>query len=209
MTAVAAFAVSAAPWLLIPGFHKMERACFWYIGLFALGMWAAHENFSPRVPRTNRLRNFELAAAVVVAIAVSAIAVKQLADNAFPAVFSLADGCVGAVTALLLHRWSIVTTERQDSPLLRFLSSPWLVGFGVFSYSFYLIHSRILERLISGHGVSRSECRGKLRLVLRAGAGRCAGLFARLLPALRKTLHQTARIALPEAAYIPANHGRV
>jgi peptidoglycan/LPS O-acetylase OafA/YrhL len=149
MTALSAFAISAAPWLLIPGFHKVERACFWYIGLFAMGMWAAHENYSPRASNSGRTRNLELAAITVATLAASAIAVRQLSDNAFPAIFSLADGCVGALTALLLYRWNVVARDGRDSAALRFFSSKWLVAFGLFSYSFYLIHSRLLERVIA------------------------------------------------------------
>jgi peptidoglycan/LPS O-acetylase OafA/YrhL len=153
VTAVAACIISAAPWALFPGFHKVERACFWYIGLFALGMWAANMNFAPS-ERGNRSVSWRWwLAAWIGTIAFSFPTFNQLHVWLYPSMFPWADVTVGLLTALTLIHVTQSVQSGHPSPTARLLSTRAAVGIGVFSYSLYLINSRVVERAIIRPGL--------------------------------------------------------
>jgi peptidoglycan/LPS O-acetylase OafA/YrhL len=126
------------------GFHgALDAACFWYIGLFALGMAGASIGFSER-PRECRLR--ERLPWGALCLAFTAVAVVKLylkwTNN------WISDPLLGLAAVCLIVYCARLRTQGETlrRPLvLRLLESRGAVELGTFSYSLYLVHFPILS----------------------------------------------------------------
>jgi len=114
----------ALPWL--------DDAHFWFIGLFAMGMWAAHAvvHMTP-LPRPGLV----IASMLIIAggAAVAPWSLTWVAESAV--------GAACAIVLVLLARQSLAGRPGH----LRGVLESWpLLGIGKWSYSLYLVHSPIL-----------------------------------------------------------------
>ncbi|HZU84185.1 MAG TPA: acyltransferase [Polyangiaceae bacterium] len=135
-----AFAVGFAPHFLLDGY--LDWCCPWFLGLFALGMAAAHINLASREGRGgwyDRLPWGWLSLALWVLIA-GAGALNQGQLHRYKV---LVDPIAGLATMTLLVSCTRAL-ERPDSarshPGLRVFGSRLLTRLGAFSYSIYLAH---------------------------------------------------------------------
>ncbi len=118
-------------------------SCAWYLGLFAMGMYAAQCH----VRKWNiRLRPWLLTAGLAF-IAGAAIAIIFL--DWMPIFMWALDLIIGAATALMLAYLSSFSSHRTKNPAVSFLELRPLVALGTFSYSFYLIHAPILNVVVT------------------------------------------------------------
>lgn len=119
--------------IVVPG---VSVACPWFVGLFAMGMFAA------RVVRSgtplHRLKAFTTVSTLGLLLVLTA-------GHRFVTSISAAiDVLVGLLTASWLVIWCRQVDSGHSSIFVRFLSSRPLTFLGFFSYSFYLFHSPIL-----------------------------------------------------------------
>ena len=135
-------------------FH-LEDACFWYVGLFAMGMAGAGLAFSPPASASETRRTYLALAAALVLLA--PLTVKAGVRGVHP----VHDLLVGALTTLLLVFCARHCHRTDDAPrpfVLRVLSLPAVVSLGAFSYSLYLTHApflAIFEDVVFRHGAGR------------------------------------------------------
>jgi peptidoglycan/LPS O-acetylase OafA/YrhL len=122
---------------------RLARAHPQFLGMFALGMLAAHIVRSPEV-RFIRLREgVPWAALAALAFAVTVGLTRWWGISSAENRFHLLDMPVGIMTASAL-----AAAARQGPNLLaRVFSWPPLVAIGTFSYSLYLIHAPLLQVL--------------------------------------------------------------
>jgi peptidoglycan/LPS O-acetylase OafA/YrhL len=125
------------------GWHRVDQAAPWLLGLFALGMAGAVVNFS-NTPIVLRIREHT---PWIVLFALSLVIFwhftlhRPACDWNFNYVL---DGLAGLATVFLLIYTTRHLTERQEraTPLLvRVMQSRPAVEIGIFSYSLYLIHA--------------------------------------------------------------------
>jgi peptidoglycan/LPS O-acetylase OafA/YrhL len=125
----------------------LGQACYWYTGLFAMGMAAAMIGLSASAPASLiRLRWGLLTMALVPAFT---LARYKLPDAFNPAV----DMLVGLATMCLLIHCSLCAKSAAQPPGMRILCSRFAGWLGAVSYSLYLIHYPIvaLEHMALAH----------------------------------------------------------
>lgn len=154
VTVAVGFAVGAATLAL-----HWQDACFWYLGLFALGMGGAAVNFPPRLSPANvktENNNRWLGYGLLLLAALFTLAMMKHYHIMRPAF----DLVVGVATMLLLVHCANSAREpeaRRHSLLLRLLSAPAVVALGGFSYSLYLTHAPLVAcfgLLVAHRGLS-------------------------------------------------------
>ena len=140
-------------------FTVLPLSYTWYVGLFAMGLFAASLSF-PRTAREARWRARlpwgtlallalpVLAAVIVIGNWVALGGTSRWLRVLFSNTWSK-DYVVGVAMACLLiacsTRYRVAEVGR--SPLMRVLQAPALVAIGRFSYSLYLLHAPILASL--------------------------------------------------------------
>ncbi len=147
-----AFIVGIIPHLFLRNHTYDDQATFYVVG-FAFGMAASWVNFSPD-ERAFILRSHIpwlqislVAMAVVITLcAVHPIAVFQLGQIPFLPNWA-ADGVVEMMSAMLIIGLTKIalTSGGKDGIVIHLLEHPWLVRFGIFSYSVYLVHQLLLR----------------------------------------------------------------
>jgi len=138
-------------------------ACPWFIGLFALGLVAAHRSLNPK-DSFARLPWQWLGLALLALTYLSVRLVPSLSwyeiasryrtqgGGAFLGLAPLADIGVGLATCCFLMHGTRATLAGHPSKFLRVCSWRPLVWIGSFSYSLYLVHLPMLE---AAHGLLR------------------------------------------------------
>jgi peptidoglycan/LPS O-acetylase OafA/YrhL len=116
--------------------RRVDAAHYWFIGIFALGMLAAHVYVNGPRPRWLPLAARVVAAGVFIAYVFWR---DQIAPNT-----PVSEIVVGAAMALLLAALGQEAREGKHTRLLRALQSRVLTSIGLFSYSLYLIHAPLL-----------------------------------------------------------------
>ena len=119
----------------------LETACFWYAGLFAMGMAACAVCFAP--PETKNVRPWSwprLWGALALAT-LAAIGVGHKFHSLLQPCF---DVVLGILTGYLLIYCTRQAADGGEGALPRLFSSRPLVSLGIFSYSLYLIHYPLL-----------------------------------------------------------------
>ena len=121
---------------------------FQFLGLFTMGIAAAHATFSAN-PRIERLRRQIPWLLPTLACAACAVALCVLLPEArWTRSWAIADGFSGAATACAL----VYLGSHPHRQILR-LSEWWpFVGLGKFSYSLYLMHAPVLQLVWLGLG---------------------------------------------------------
>jgi len=135
------------------------HACFWYIGLFAIGGAGAvvatrmlAKGDALPVLRINR----SLAAAFLALLALYGLSLKAYPGHAISAVAgeyassyisqAIRDTLTGCLTlCLILYCVPFMRNANRSSKIVNVLSSPALVKLGAFSYSLYLTHCIVLR----------------------------------------------------------------
>ncbi len=123
---------------------RFDSACFWFLGLFALGMVAAELGYSPsRWAAVCRRLPWGLLALLLGAGAVAAVALwPEL--TAYPV---SADYGAGVVTAVVLVYCTRCARNGSPAMILALFQSRPAVLLGKFSYSLYLTHWPVLVLL--------------------------------------------------------------
>jgi peptidoglycan/LPS O-acetylase OafA/YrhL len=136
-------ALGLAPWAASSSATpaRFGSACFWFIGLFGLGMLAAELNYSrSRWATACRRLPWGLLALLFTTAAVAAVALyPDLASYPISA-----DYGAGVATAVLLVWCTLRARSGTPAPLLTFFQSRPAVQLGKFSYSLYLTHWPVL-----------------------------------------------------------------
>ncbi len=143
----AGFAVGLLPhYLLAPG-ANFDWACPWYLGLFATGMAGAGLAFSPRqAAGAGRLPWGILAAALFVLLGALLVFVPDAVISGY--VWETDALAGAATTCLILWCTRLVTKPLASRPvILRALEAPLTLWLGAFSYSLYLVHYPLLNKL--------------------------------------------------------------
>lgn len=149
------FGVGLAPHYLLPAASNLDGACFWYTGLFALGMTGAVIGGSRYFPGP-LLKTPRVWGAVTALLALSfgvlaAVLPRSLRGGCIDlSPLWLTDLLVGLTSLCLIVYCKRCATEDVSSrrPLiLHLLELPALVALGGFSYSLYLIHSPVIGGL--------------------------------------------------------------
>lgn len=141
VVATVAMAVSVG---LLPHLYtsELDPACPWFLGLFALGIAAAHVSFSSDAIST-RCRAWRgwrwLSLTFSIAYAINLIVIHQMQSLSV-----LTDFAVGGLTAIAIIDWTRATRRSESRLGLRILNSRLAQLLGRFSYSLYLIHFPIL-----------------------------------------------------------------
>ncbi|MCU0570206.1 MAG: acyltransferase [Oculatellaceae cyanobacterium Prado106] len=129
----------------------------WFLGFFALGMWAAEVSFSPRAGFT-RLRKelpwgWIAIATFPIGFAIEWLRFRPQFSGVEPwmAQTGIAIWCM----ALLIYCTRDLTTDRslnggKVAPILRFLELSPVVYLGTISYSLYIIHAPIIILIYQG-----------------------------------------------------------
>jgi peptidoglycan/LPS O-acetylase OafA/YrhL len=162
---VVAVAVGCAASLLT---DRFAAACFWFSGLFALGMLAAEVNFSPArwAAFYRRAVPWGTLAAVLV---IGGVAGLRWGRQLLRGHLILTGFYVGLATMVLLVSCTRAALGQPRPRLLRFLESRPLALLGAISYSLYLVHWPILallQRFALDRGFGTQGC---LLLLMAAG----------------------------------------
>jgi peptidoglycan/LPS O-acetylase OafA/YrhL len=134
---------------------RLDVACPWYIGLFAMGMAAATASFSDQTERV-RARNLAWPLPSFLPVAGAMILVAFIAF--LPRLVIPIDCVLGlTVMALLVNATNRVISQADSAAhnrhpmidgfserLLNFLESPAMVWLGLLSYSLYLMHGPLI-----------------------------------------------------------------
>lgn len=149
------FGVGLAPHYLLPATSNWDSACFWYAGLFALGMAGAVIGGSQYFPgplfKTPRVWGVVTACLALLFVVLAAVLPRSLRGGCIDlSPLWLTDLLIGLMSLCLIVYCKRCATEKISSrrPLiLRLLELPALVALGGFSYSLYLIHSPVIGGL--------------------------------------------------------------
>jgi peptidoglycan/LPS O-acetylase OafA/YrhL len=140
MLAIAFFVGVTPLYLSRPIFDK---ACFWFLGLFALGMAAADISFSQRASLMKLRRSLPW---MGMAIGFTGLAFftewlrfrMNLDEWVIHTILGLGVAC------FLVDCTHQLTEGQSVSPVLHFLESCWVVALGIMSYSLYIIHAPVV-----------------------------------------------------------------
>jgi peptidoglycan/LPS O-acetylase OafA/YrhL len=116
----------------------------WYVGSFALGMWAAAGNFSTKLSASTWMAKTPwgvVCVAFLIPVALWLVVLKgDLNDVVHWIPLAAVHSCASIATAaFLIHSTGALMRNRQ-STVVRGMSHPWSVTLGGFSYSLYLLH---------------------------------------------------------------------
>ncbi|MDQ2798279.1 MAG: acyltransferase, partial [Armatimonadota bacterium] len=144
---VAGFAAGLLPHYLLPPGRNFDGACPWYLGLFALGMGGAILAFSPRLQASWRERLPWGGLAAVLFLLLGALIVF-VPDALISGYVWQTDALAGAAAlCLILHGTALVTAPHARSATLAALEARPTLWLGAFSYSLYLVHYPILNKV--------------------------------------------------------------
>lgn len=138
------FALGLAPHWLFHGYE--DKACFQFVGLFALGMLAAVLSFSRATALTIKPYQY----GIVALLCFAAVKLALIRHGVWLSDYNnwwRIDPAVGLGIAAVLAGFAKVASEQRTNLVMRFLSSRPLALLGSFSYSIYLIHLPILTSL--------------------------------------------------------------
>jgi peptidoglycan/LPS O-acetylase OafA/YrhL len=145
MLAIAFFVGVTPLYLSRPIFDK---ACFWFLGLFALGMAAADISFSQRASLIKLRRCSVMLSLPWMGMAIGFTGLAFFTEwlrFRMPLDEWVIHTILGLGVACFLVDCTHQLTEGQSvSPVLRFLESRWVVALGTISYSLYLIHAPVV-----------------------------------------------------------------
>ncbi len=139
----AGFALGFAPHFLLNGY--LDSSFPWFVGLFALGMAAAHINFS-QLPEIAMLRQRVPWGWLALILWVATVGFLASNRGWYSTHQWIADPIIGVATmCMLIYCTQVLSTTTGGSSLvLKVLNSGWAVAFGTFSYSIYLIHYPVM-----------------------------------------------------------------
>lgn len=137
---LAAYVVGKLPSVILH--RNIDWACFWFVGLFALGM-AGAVMVCP--PARSKFIPPERVPWGALTAASGILLILCLQHNFWGLRDWLRDWVVALATmCLIVYCGRSALSETSHTPLLRFLSSRWAVKLGTFSYSIYLVHYPLL-----------------------------------------------------------------
>ena len=144
VTVVAGYVIGILPRQFLHGAINLDSACFWYLGLFALGMLAASIG--------NRLKTNEPSrtpwGTIAIVLTVFMVTWAWLQPMMFHAAyFWLTDPFIGLITFCLLIHCTLQAKMPVQNSVTKFLSSKQMVALGSFSYSLYLTHRLVQFKL--------------------------------------------------------------
>ncbi len=145
---VVGFAIGSLPWLLLPTHSNFNWTSPWYVGLYALGMSAAvvldDQTGRYRMIRSPSVQNVALLS-IASGFLILAVLRPQWLEFDF---YWIIDVFVGAFAALFILACSNESNRlRLHKAAVLGLESRALMRLGTFSYSLYLIHFPILQRI--------------------------------------------------------------
>ena len=169
LVAVGATLLGYAVWCVQLRWHLLNPepcgSSVYYVGLFAMGMWAADVGEHPeRYPAFIRLRPRALLA--VVSAVVLAMAVVRLATEDRYILPQVASGFIGVWSAVFLMALRTGAAPAWSERFLSWRASVWVGSMG---YSVYLIHAPLVEvvyRYIMRPSGITGPVRGPVMLVL-------------------------------------------
>ena len=202
--------IGFSPLLLLPQVSNLSWTAPWYVGLFTFGMFAAVVLCSPR-DRFGLIKNavfqkLALSLTAVILVVLMFLRPQWLERNSYPVV----DMIVGAFTALSILACAI---NSNSSWLIRMivkgLEMPAIVTLGAFSYSLYLVHYLILQKM---HFIlHKHQYSDYLQFTFLTLIGVPICLFASYLfflaferPFLNTKKHETMAETARDAALLPA-----
>jgi peptidoglycan/LPS O-acetylase OafA/YrhL len=137
-TAGIAWAVGMTPHVFFPTRINLDWSYPWYLGLFAMGIWAAEKTYARRGENEAAMRRF---AALSCLGAYAVVAVATMHGGWLYAHNYAIDFIMGWATASGLAWAGRSLLQSNSAPLaVRVLSSRWLVALGAMSFSLYLVH---------------------------------------------------------------------
>lgn len=147
-TIILAFVLGYLPWLLLPTQSNFSWTSPWYIGLFAFGMGAAVV-MCDRNGRYSRISSALVQNAALISMEGGFLLVAALTPQWLESDFYwLIDVFVGAFTALFILACGNKSNRSWlYKAAVQGLESRVLMTLGAFSYSLYLIHFPILQRI--------------------------------------------------------------
>jgi len=171
---LAAFALGAAPLLLLPMGHHLLVGCPWYVGLFALGMGCAVVTTSPRrSPLRHLLPLLSILGFAAILHRLPTLLHFPIEGGRFFYGLWMRDVAVGLAASCLL-----LSCARDEGPisatgrrhlLVRLLESRPAVALGTFSYSIYATHCAIVDVVACLIGRLRLSTVGELAFRLGIG----------------------------------------
>ena len=155
LLALAGLVVGLLPHILLPPGRNLDNACPWYVTLFTFGAIAACINFSQKDTQVRFHQRmpyglFSLCLFGVFALLAVHVDPQDVwARNMMRFYVPTTDVLLGmAVASLIVYCSWVECGSRKDTiGVNRFLCSKHLVGLGSFSYSLYLIHAPVIEKV--------------------------------------------------------------
>lgn len=144
------FALGLLPhYLLAPG-RNFDWACPWYAGLFAMGMVGALVAFSPPPAAVAWRERLPWVSIAMLLFSLWGV-LNVLMPNGWvdPRIW-VTDALMGSATACLILHGAVHATKSPTSPrpwMLQVLESQPVLQLGMFSYSLYLVHYPILNKI--------------------------------------------------------------
>ncbi|MEO7716038.1 MAG: acyltransferase [Capsulimonas sp.] len=120
----------------------LEDACFWYIGLFAMGMAACSYCFPGKTD--TEVSRFWTWPRLWGVFAVVAVVMLGVARKSHHLMLPCTDVIAGVLAAYLLIYCTQKASAGESPLVLRFFSSRPVTMLGMFSYSLYLLHLPLL-----------------------------------------------------------------
>jgi peptidoglycan/LPS O-acetylase OafA/YrhL len=133
-----AWVIGMAPHLLLPTSMNLDWSFPWYLGLFAMGIWAAEKSFGRDTGKV--AMNGQLAAWCCMAGYVIVVIATVQGGWFYRHPYAI-DFVMGFATATGLAWAGRSLQETGPLPMVvRMLSNRWLVALGIMSFSLYLVH---------------------------------------------------------------------